>query len=444
MNNILRKPNPWPQSVALARTEEEILYGWARWGGKTDAGIAWLTRWINNPLLRALVLRETYDDLSDWIDRAMHLYQHFGAKKTGIPVTIEFPSGAKIRTGYLKGQSYDKYKWHEYQKIIIEELTQIPSEEMYEKLLWSRRSTVEGLTPQIFCTTNPDGIGRLRVKRRFVDVADPWVTYTDQQGNRRIYIPARIEDNPVLIQKDPWYMKYLDGIKDEQLRRAWREWDRDAYDIKWAIYIDQLKQIRTEQRITTIRPEEGISVHTARDIGIDDSTTIIFFQVVGKEIRIIDTHKNRQEWIDYYTRILKEKWYEYGYHLLPHDARHKSKNDGKTYEEYLKESLIKYGVGWEVAVIKKTTDIWLDIAQVRQMLAYMWFNRETTHELIDHIEIYRQKYDETLGVFSHKPVHGEESHYADALRYLVMWYLEHLVQTTSSARSYSANVRRRL
>jgi len=140
---ILRQPNPWPQTKVLSRIEKEILYWWARWGWKTDAWLARLLRWVENKDLRVLVLRETYDDLVDWIDRAMQLYENFGAVKSWLPVQIKFPSWATIRTGYLKWQSYDKYKWHEYQKMIIEEVTQIPWEESYEKLLWSLRSTVD-------------------------------------------------------------------------------------------------------------------------------------------------------------------------------------------------------------------------------------------------------------------------------------------------------------
>lgn len=98
---------------------------------------------MDNPKLRALVLRETYEDLVDWLDRAMEMYKHFGATKSGMPAQITFPSGAVIRLGHLKGQSYDKYKGHEYQKMIVEELTQIPSEEHYIKLLGSNRSTVK-------------------------------------------------------------------------------------------------------------------------------------------------------------------------------------------------------------------------------------------------------------------------------------------------------------
>jgi len=133
----------WPQKEALSRTEYEILYGGARWGGKTDAGMARLLYDVGNPLLRALVVRKNSEDLKDWIDRAKIMYQWTWAVFSWQPAEIRFPSGAVIRTGHLKDDNaYTKYQGHEYQRQLIEELTQISNEENYLKLISSCRSTV--------------------------------------------------------------------------------------------------------------------------------------------------------------------------------------------------------------------------------------------------------------------------------------------------------------
>lgn len=71
------------------------------------------------------------------------MYLPTKAEFAGNPAEIKFPSGAIIRTGHLKDENaYSKYQGHEYQKILIEELTHIPRESDYEKLLGSCRSTV--------------------------------------------------------------------------------------------------------------------------------------------------------------------------------------------------------------------------------------------------------------------------------------------------------------
>ena len=99
---IAWKPNPGPQTVALTRSEYEILYGGARGGGKTDAGLVWMVepKYVTNPLYRGLVIRKNSDDLSDWIARAKVMYRGLHARVTGgvtgysVPERGVYPDGA--------------------------------------------------------------------------------------------------------------------------------------------------------------------------------------------------------------------------------------------------------------------------------------------------------------------------------------------------------------
>ena len=190
--------------------------------------MAWLLRATEYPDARMLVIRRNADDLADWIDRAHKMYPY--AKIVGKPATIKFPSGAIIRTGHLKDdQAYTKYQGHEYQRVLIEELTQIPSEESYLKLISSCRSTIEGLEPKIFCTANPGGKGHQWVKRRFITGHKPEVAFKEEgQSRYRMYIPATIDNNPTLMNSDPEYVNFLDNLP-EPLRSAWRHGDWDIF-----------------------------------------------------------------------------------------------------------------------------------------------------------------------------------------------------------------------
>lgn len=229
------KPNIGPQLKALQTTAYETLYGGARGGGKTDAGLVWLVKpyLLENPNVRSLVIRKNGDDLADWIDRATRLYSRYGAIVTGKPAVIRFPSGYKIRTGHLKDdQAYTKYQGQEYQRMVIEELTQIAQETNYIKLLGSCRSTIKGVDARMFCTTNPGGVGHRWVKERFVDPEAPNTKFIGHDTDRtRIFIPARIEDNPELQENDPDYVKFLEGLKntDVELYKAWRLGDWDTF-----------------------------------------------------------------------------------------------------------------------------------------------------------------------------------------------------------------------
>jgi hypothetical protein len=110
-----------PQLEVLIRTEDEILFGGARGGGKTHGGMLWLIKgnpdlpqddpvnisYLNHPRYRALVLRRQLDDLKDWIDRAQQFFcadagSPLGAKYQIQNKTFIFPSGAKIICANLK------------------------------------------------------------------------------------------------------------------------------------------------------------------------------------------------------------------------------------------------------------------------------------------------------------------------------------------------------
>lgn len=212
-------------------TSDEVLVGGARGGGKTDVGIAWLLEYIDKPNYRALVIRRNSEDLADWVDRVHNAYRLYGAQIAYKPAVIKFPSGAIIRTGHLKDdQAYSKYQGHEYQRILIEELTQIPDERRYLQLIASCRTSDKSMIPQIFATTNPGGIGHGWVKARFVDPAPADTEFT-KDGRTRIYIPATLDDNPYLMEADPNYSLMLDNLKDtdEQLWKAWRLGDWDVF-----------------------------------------------------------------------------------------------------------------------------------------------------------------------------------------------------------------------
>ncbi len=70
----------------------EILFGGARGGGKTDTGLVWMQEHHANPRYRGLVIRKHVSDLRDWVDRAARMYQGLGAKVAYRPWEITFPS----------------------------------------------------------------------------------------------------------------------------------------------------------------------------------------------------------------------------------------------------------------------------------------------------------------------------------------------------------------
>lgn len=368
-----------------------------------------------------MVIRRNADDLSDWIDRADKMYRPLGGKVVGLPAIIKFPSGAKIRTGHLRDKNaYSKYQGHEYQKLLLEELTQIPREGDYEKLLGSCRSTVKELKAQIFSTTNPDGDGHDWVKERF-DCENPDEEIREFKDEatglvrRRLFIPAKVEDNPTLVLNDPGYVAYLNSIQDEVLREQWRSGSWAEPRVEGAYYAKWLNEAR--DRIKDFPIEKDLPVHTFWDIGVGDATAIWFMQTTNGELRFIYYYEIEGEGLTYIKRELdkiRDKLkITYGDFFAPHDIKVREFTTGKSRYEIA----AKMGINFHI-----TAKLGIDdgINAVRTIFNRCWFHKTNCKEGIRSLKYYKKEFDEKRNQYKDKPYHNWASHGSDAFRYMAV------------------------
>jgi len=132
-----------------------------------------------------------------------------------------------------------------------------------------------------------------------------------------------------------------------------------------------------QNRRTTVPVERWIDVHTVRDIWVSDATSIIFFQIIWKEVRLVDYLEASWEWVQYYMQELKDKWYDYGYHFFPHDIEHREFTTWVSRLDTLKSLWLKN--------IKVTPKLWImdwiDLA--RKVFKYIWVDKQRCEHLID-------------------------------------------------------------
>lgn len=181
--------------------------------------------------------------------------------------------------------------------------------------------------------------------------------------------------------------------------------------INWSYYAEILTALESRGQRTVVPYDEALDVHTARDLGISDSTSIRFRQRLWKEIRIIDHYESSWEWLSHYVGILKEKWYRYGTVRLPHDAQARSLQTGKTVEEKLYE----YGFN-DIQIVPKLS-VLDGINSARATLPYCYFDKEKTERWWKCLKNYHKALDEKRQTFKW-PEHDRSSHSADAFRYL--------------------------
>lgn len=101
---------------------------------------------------------------------------------------------------------------------------------------------LQSLIPGIIVASNPGNVGHGWVKAAWVDDALPEVvrqSSAKEGGMRRVFIPARMKDNPALLQNDPDYELRLEGLGSEALVKALKEGDwsviEGAYFTEWNI-----------------------------------------------------------------------------------------------------------------------------------------------------------------------------------------------------------------
>ena len=137
-----------------------------------------------------------------------------------------FPKGETLKLRHAKRPAdMENYQGHEYPFVGFDELCNLPSQEVYEKAKGFCRSSDPNVPKMIRCTANPLGPGHLWVKRYFIDPAPALTPIVESHGGKRVFIPATIYDNKNLVEADPDYLRRLESIADDSLRRAWLNGD---------------------------------------------------------------------------------------------------------------------------------------------------------------------------------------------------------------------------
>ena len=207
------------QKAFLDADETEVLFGGAAGGGKSYGQLidAMLFA-LRYPGSRQLLLRRTYPELERSLIRvARSLYPTTLFTYRATDHSGRFGNGSLLDFGYLAsdGDVY-QYQSAEYDVVRFDELTHF-TEFQYLYLI-SRIRGANGYPKQIKCSTNPGGIGHSWVKARFIDPAPPGTPFVGKDGSRRIFLPARIEDNRFLLSADPDYRRRLEVLPSEERR----------------------------------------------------------------------------------------------------------------------------------------------------------------------------------------------------------------------------------
>ena len=219
------------------------------------------------------------------------------------------------------------------------------------------------------------------------------------------------------IEKKRWYAKAKETNRD----KMWSQFPstlQEAFSVslEGAYYAKDINSVYAEQRVGFFPIDPLYPVDTAWDLGMNDSTAIVFTQSIGAEIRFVDFYESSGVGLAHYAGVLRERGYRYGKHILPHDIQVRDLSTGVSRLSMLWE------LGLTDTVVAPKIFISDGIEKVRLLFSRFRFDKNKAGKVLDSLQTYRKSWDEKKGVWQDTPFHGPESHVADAVRCLaVVW-----------------------
>jgi hypothetical protein len=151
------------QLTALYSPAEMLLYGGGSGGGKTDLLVADAAQEHDNPNLRALLIRRSFTEMNQLMDRCYAIYSQMGATYKGEDHTWRFPAGypngARVQLGYMKDNGdVTQYQGNPRTWLGVDESTFLLEKAVRDLLPWLA-TTDASLFPRVRLATNPGEIG---------------------------------------------------------------------------------------------------------------------------------------------------------------------------------------------------------------------------------------------------------------------------------------------
>lgn len=262
-----------------------------------------------------------------------------------------------------------------------------------------------------------------------------WQRFVMQADEDSLICKVGYRDNPFFPQVLDKERQRLQKHDPEAYAHIWE----GEFDTRYsgAVYAKFVDQARISDRV---KHDPAYPVYTAWDKGYGDATAIVFYQVGGGEVFIIDYFEDNQEDTKYYCEVLAgrrivvdkrnmdtgevEEWHygesipehehrqAYNYHpvghFVPHDAGIKLMEAGG---RSVVDQALKLGV--RMFVIPATAHMNSEEA-LRTTLPKCWINRDRCGDLVQALMSYHYEFDDDRQRYSKLPYHDWSSNGCDA------------------------------
>lgn len=219
-------------------------------------------------------------------------------------------------------------------------------------------------------------------------------------------------------QDNPWFTQVLIDEKDALKAKNYDEY-LHIYEghckqaLEGAVYADELRKAREENRITSLPYVSTSPVDCYFDLGHSDATAIWFAQSIGHEFRLIDYYENQFKKIQHYIEEMQARKYIFGRIILPHDADYETLNAERTTAQIIRASFPNTNV-----TVLPRLGIIDGIDAARTIFNQCWFDEKKCADGLQALRHYRYDKDPDTGKTSKNPLHDWASHGSDAFRHL--------------------------
>tara|TARA_R110000868_G_scaffold2810_5_gene19448 strand:+ start:2559 stop:3779 length:1221 start_codon:yes stop_codon:yes gene_type:complete len=214
-----------------------------------------------------------------------------------------------------------------------------------------------------------------------------------------------------------------DIIHPDELRDARIQMTAETYAVEYecsfdaavpgAYYAKQIGDAYEEKRVWEVAFDAEFAVDLVADLGYTDSCSWWGWQTTTDGYRIAEFYEADNQPIQHYIDWIKARPYKVGTVYLPHDARAKSLQTGKS----IIEQFLQNGIRPQIVPEMSLQD---GIEAARMVLPKCWFDEVKCYDGVDHLRGYMREFDERTQTYRSRPKHDQHSHAADAFRYLAL------------------------
>lgn len=277
----------------------EVLYGGAAGGGKTFVqALDALLYAMKYQGSRQLILRRTYKELErSMVPQTLALYPARVARYNASR-HVWTVGRSTIEMGYIATEGdVQQYQSAEYDVIRFDEMTHF-TDTQYKYMI----SRVRGVNPfpkHVKCTANPGSVGHQNAKERFIDIGAPMQVHACEGGGR-LFIPAKLEDNPFLMESDPQYEERLKNLPHD-IYMALREGNWDYYVGQYFTEFKREKHVVWPFEIPDywrryVAIDYGLDMLAAYWIAVDEAdNAVVYREVYEPDLIIPEAAKRLRE-----------------------------------------------------------------------------------------------------------------------------------------------------